>query len=147
MDPKERNLSSKSLSDLSESLGEEIHEEKVTHLDLSSNRLASLPSSVSRVFSNLLKLDVSSNGLTELPVEFCELHRLQILHAKHNRMKSLPKNFGKLVGLMELNLSGNGFEHFPLQLCALDGLEYLHLGGNHITWITPLIKRLKRCVF
>lgn len=138
------NLSGTSLSDLSDALADEIHRRKVTHLDLSSNRLSSLPRSVSRTFSHLHRLDISSNNISELPVELCDLHRLQILNAKHNRMKSLPKDFGRLVSLRELNLSGNGFEHFPLQLCSLGGLEYLHLGGNYIAWITPHIKRLKR---
>lgn len=139
-----KNLSGKALSRLPDQLAEELRREEVTHLDISSNRLSSLPGSVSRTFSSLHKLDISSNGLSELPVEFCELDRLQILVAKHNRMKSLPKNFDRLVGLREVNLSGNGFEHFPEQLCGLEGLEYLHLGGNHVAWITPSIKRLKR---
>lgn len=139
-----RDLSGRSLSNLSEEVGEEIYRDGVTQLDLSSNRLTSLSSSICRLFSNLLSLDISSNRLTEFPVELCSLHRLQILHAKHNHMKSLPRNFDKLIGLKELNLAGNGFEHFPSQLCDLEGLEYLHLGSNHIAWITPHIKCLKR---
>lgn len=139
-----KDLSRRSLTDLSEELGEEIHREEVTDLDISSNRLSSLPSWVSRLFIDLQKLDISSNRLSELPIEICSLHRLQILNAKHNHMKSLPKDFGNLGGLKELNLAGNGFEHFPQQLCFLVGLEYLHLGSNHISQLSPLIKRLKR---
>ena len=139
-----KDLSRRSLVDLSEDLGEEIHREEVTDLDISSNRLSSLPSWISRLFVDLHKLDISSNRLSELPVEICSLHRLQILNAKHNHMKSLPKDFGKLRGLKELNLAGNGFELFPEQLCGLGGLEYLHLGSNHIVKISPLIQKLKR---
>lgn len=138
-----RDLSNTSLSDLSEELGEEIYREKVTHLDLSSNRLATLPASVSRIFFNLSSLDISSNALSEFPVQLCSLHRLQVLYAKHNRMKSLPKGFARLRRLKELHLSGNCFDHFPLQLCELEGLEYLHFGGNQIAWITPLVRGLK----
>ena len=140
----EKDLSSRSLHQLSVESLEEIHKSKVTHLNLSSNRITSLQPDVSVFFSGLLQLDISSNNLTELPVEICSLHRLQILIAKHNRMKSLPKDFGRLVGLRELNLSGNGFEHFPLQLCELEGLESLQLGANQISYIPPQIRRLKR---
>lgn len=139
-----RNLSGRSFSDLSEEDGEEIYRDGVTKLDISCNRLRNLSSSVSRLFSNLIFLDISANRLTEFPLELCSLHRLRILHAKHNRVKSLPGGFGGLVGLKELNLAGNGFEHFPLQLCGLEGLEYLHLGSNHIRSITPLIRGLQR---
>lgn len=139
-----RDLSGRSLNDFSEVLGEEIYRDGVTTLDISENRLSSLPPSISRLFSNLTTLDLSANGFTELPVEICSLHRLQILQAKRNRMKSLPKDFHKLVCLKKLNLAGNGFEQFPEQLYGLQGLEYLHLGSNHIARITPQIKRMKR---
>lgn len=142
----DRDLSGRSLSDLSEEVGEEIYRDGVTRLDISSNRLRTLSRSICRLFSNLLSLDISSNGLTEFPLELCSLHRLQVLQAKHNRMKSLPQDFDRLIGLKKLNLAGNGFEHFPLQLCGLEGLEDLHLGSNHIAWITPQIRGLKRQV-
>ncbi len=143
----EKDLSNRSLSQLSEECLEDIHEAKVTHLDLSSNRLTSLQPTVSLLLSNLRQLDISSNNLSELPMEICSLHRLEILLAKHNRMKSLPRDFVRLVGLKKLNLSGNGFEHFPLQLCELDGLESLQLGANHIAYVPPQIRKLKRYGF
>ena len=142
----EMDLSNQSRTDLAEECLREILKAKVTHLNLSSNRLTSLPPSISHYFSNLQQLDISSNNLTELPVEICSLHRLQILHAKHNRMKSLPRDFGRLKALKELNLSGNGLEHFPAQLCELEGLESLQLGANHIASLPPQIQKLKRYV-
>lgn len=141
-----RDLSGRSLSDLSEEVGEDIYRDGVTKLDISSNRLRTLSRSICRLFSNLLSLDISSNGLTEFPIELCSLHRLEILQAKHNHMKSLPQGFDKLISLKELNFAGNGFENFPLQLCGLERLEYLHLGSNHIAWITPRIRGLQRLV-
>ena len=139
-----RDLSGRSLRDLSDDLGEEIYRDGVTRLDISSNRLTSLSRAISHHFSILLYLDISSNRLTEFPLQLCSLHRLQVLHAKHNHMKSLPASFVNLVGLKELNLAGNGFEHFPLQLCGMGGLEYLHLGSNFIRSVSPHIKGLKR---
>lgn len=142
--PHRLDLSSQGLNDLSEETGEEIHRSGIKDLDLSLNRLASLPPSISRHFSNLLKLDISSNAFSELPLELCSLHGLQALTAKHNQMKSLPRDFHKLAGLRSLNLAGNCFEHFPQELCDLGDLQELHLGSNRISWITPSIKRLKR---
>lgn len=139
-----RDLSGRGLSDLEEGLGEEIYRDGVTRLDISCNRLTSLPRTISHHFSNLLFLDISSNRLTEFPLQLCSLHRLQFLHAKHNHMKSLPAGFANLVSLKKLNLAGNGFEHFPLQLCRMEGLEYLHLGSNFIRSISPHVKGLKR---
>lgn len=139
-------LSQKSLNVFTEESGDELYQEKVTSLDLSSNYLTTFSPSVSTTFSNLLTLDISENRFTEFPVQLCALHRLQVLSGKLNQMKSLPRDFSQLRNLKKLNLSGNRFELFPPQLCELEGLEYVHVGGNAISYIPPSIKRLKRYV-
>ena len=139
-------LADQRLTELPANLTTRLEEEDIAQLDLSNNRLSPLPADVGSFarLARLTRLDLSSNGLKEFPTEICRLRSLEVLVAKHNRMKSLPSDFGELKGLLELNLSGNGFEHFPPQLCELEGLRVLHLGANFIRKIPAEIKNLER---
>ncbi|KAL5494440.1 hypothetical protein EMCRGX_G015775 [Ephydatia muelleri] len=96
------------------------------------------------LYGRVASLDLSDNGLNELPAELCELRALRELVAKKNSIKSLPDNFRQLSSLEELNLSGNALERFPSVLCDLQRLKSLSLGKNSIEWLPPQIQRLER---
>eukprot|EP00731_Ephydatia_muelleri_P009550 Em0005g136a len=89
------------------------------------------------LYGRVASLDLSDNGLNELPAELCELRALRELVAKKNSIKSLPDNFRQLSSLEELNLSGNALERFPSVLCDLQRLKSLSLGKNSIEWLPP----------
>ncbi|XP_021916222.1 leucine-rich repeat-containing protein 58 isoform X2 [Zootermopsis nevadensis] len=88
-------------------------------------------------------LDVSSNGLTELPEILSECP-LRCLIAKNNNLDSdsFPKSIGSFVNLKELNVSGNNITSFPEQILEVTSLKYLYLGGNHLREISKDIWKL-----
>ncbi|XP_066138943.1 leucine-rich repeat-containing protein 59-like [Euwallacea fornicatus] len=96
-----------SMSDLDEVPVREIASVKNTHsLDLSNNRLTSLPSTfITLTF--LTKLDLSKNALTELPEDFGNLSKLKYLDLYNNRLEHLPLSFGQLTALRFLDLKDN----------------------------------------
>ena len=124
-------LEDQSLRSFPEDLERRVCEEGITELYLARNRLSPLPPTIA-TFRGLRKLDVSANGLVELPKELCELNALEVLLVKRNSLKCLPDSFQLLRQLRELNVSGNHLEKFPPQILSLVKLEVLHLGGNRL---------------
>ena len=55
----------------------------------------------------LLRLDLSGNGLTQLPDSLCTLRRLQHLDLRANRLSSLPAGIWDMQQLELLDLRGN----------------------------------------
>lgn len=121
------------------------HADDIETLLLAHNRLNIVPISLAR-FNNLRVLDISANGLTELP-DFLATLPLTSLIAKNNALTeaSLPKTLVSRSGVLrELNLSGNRFERFPEQILELRGLKYLYLGGNKIDAIPMDVWKVQR---
>nr|CAD7423029.1 unnamed protein product [Timema monikensis] len=106
------------------------------------NQLSTLPLNINK-FQNLKLLDISSNGLKELP-EVLISCPLTSLIARNNNLDndSFPKSFSLLNNLKELNLSGNNLTCFPEQVLELSKLKYLYLGGNQIQEIPKDIWKL-----
>lgn len=115
---------------------------------LNHNLIATLPSHTLTRFNNLHVLDLSSNGLTQLPQDLLQICPLTKLILKNNLLTngSIPKclKSAKHNGLRELNLSGNLLTHFPDAVLELNNLKYLYLGANKITSISKDIWRLQR---
>jgi internalin A len=74
---------------------------------------------------NLQSLDLSGNGLKELPKELFELKNLQSLDLSGNGLKELPKELFELKNLQSLNISGNGLKELPKELFELSRLSQL----------------------
>lgn len=131
-----------------------LHEiSKLTDIEtvlLNHNLITTLPSLTLTRFNNLHVLDLSSNGLTQLPQDLLQICPLNKLILKNNLLtnSSLPKCFksARFSGLRELNLSGNLLTHFPDAVLELNTLKYLYLGANKITSISKDIWRLQRWV-
>jgi Leucine-rich repeat (LRR) protein len=116
--------------------------EDVDTLLLYHNTINILPLNMNK-FKSLKVLDVSSNGLTQLPEMLTECP-LRSLIAKNNNLNndSFPKSFGSFVNLRELNVSGNNLTLIPEQILEVTSLKYLYLGGNHIIEIPKDIWKL-----
>lgn len=114
-------------------------------LQLDNNDITSLPSCIG-LFKKLIVLDVSSNNMTFICDEICQLSKLRTLVAKNNKLnnESFPKDFGQLKSLEVLNISGNEIDTFPPQLTELDKLEVLHFGRNRLSACPSKIKFLRR---
>lgn len=112
-------------------------------LQLDNNDITSLPSCIG-LFKKLIVIDISSNNMTFICDEICQLSKLRTFIAKNNNLTcdSLPKDFGQLKSLEVVNMSGNQIERFPSQLTELSKLRVLQLGGNRLRHLPNSIKCL-----
>lgn len=78
--------------------------EKVYYLDLSMQKLDSLPDSI-HIFKNLESLDLSFNRLDSLPSSITQLEKLKFLNLSGcYELESLPEDLKKLKSLEELHI-------------------------------------------
>ncbi len=135
-------------------------------LDLTSNKLSSLPDDLDR-FKKLRILFCSSNQFTELPAILgkCESLRMigfkanQITHIPEeaiptknlrwfivtdNQLSKLPKALGQCKHLQKLMLAGNRLTSLPDTMANCHALELLRISANQFTelpeWIFDLPK-------
>ncbi|KAA0724332.1 Leucine-rich repeat-containing protein 10 Heart-restricted leucine-rich repeat protein [Triplophysa tibetana] len=134
-------------------------------LDLSSHQLRRLPIRAS-AFSELVKLYLSDNHLTNLPPELrnlqklqllaldfncfeelplvvCNLMQLNILYLGNNQLYALPKQIRQLTELKTLWLETNCFTKFPQVVCDLPNIKTLHLGYNQLRCLPGELGRLE----
>lgn len=124
---------------------------KLTEIEtvlLNNNFITTLSAHTLTRFNNLHVLDLSANGLSQLPTDLLQVCPLTKLILKNNLLtnQALPKCLKPNCGstLKELNLSGNLLTHFPDAVLELTNLRYLYLGGNKIETIPKDIWRLQR---
>jgi len=99
-------------------------------LDLSNQGLKELPKYV-LTMTNLEELNLSGNNLTgALPAEVRQLKNLKILDMSNNQMTGIPAEVGQLSNLLVLNLANNQFTGLPNELANLKKLQTLNLSGN-----------------
>ncbi|RVE72243.1 hypothetical protein OJAV_G00059750 [Oryzias javanicus] len=134
-------------------------------LDLSGRQLRCLPAAAC-VFQELVKLYLSDNHLSSLPLELqglrklqllaldfncfeefppaiCRLPQLNILYLGNNRLHHLPGELKELKELNTLWLETNCFTDFPQVVCELTNLKTLHLGYNLIRSLPGELRRLE----
>ncbi|XP_063529107.1 leucine-rich repeat and calponin homology domain-containing protein isoform X1 [Cydia strobilella] len=133
--PVKFDLSDTVVADLSKNRFCEVPEEVTTYiflekLLLSQNILRNLPDAVGGLQS-LTFLDLSSNQLTELPREICQMP-LQVLLVPDNLLTTLPKEIGKMTTLAELVASNNRLTQVPMTLGDCAGLRALDLSNNQL---------------
>ena len=107
----------------------------VAHLDLSRNRLTTLPNGA---FDSLTvgSLDLSRNRLTTLPNSvFDGMTGLQNLNLNHNQLTALPNGvFDGMTSLDRLWLNNNRLTTLPNGVFDdLEDVELLDLSGNRLT--------------
>ncbi|XP_028163615.1 leucine-rich repeat and calponin homology domain-containing protein 1 isoform X1 [Ostrinia furnacalis] len=133
--PVKYDLSDTVVADLSKNRFSEVPDEVTTYvylekLLLSQNIIRSVPGTVGGLQS-LTYLDLSSNQLTELPREVCQMP-LQVLLVPDNLLSTLPKEIGKMTSLAELDASNNRLTQVPMALGDCSGLRALDLSHNQL---------------
>ncbi|XGW17715.1 hypothetical protein V3C99_002365, partial [Haemonchus contortus] len=104
----------------------------LTSLDLSSNRLAVFPTSITQL-PNLQKLNLSSNCIQTIPPNVRLLRRLASLDMENNWLSSLPIQLVECDQLVWLNLRFNRIKQVPEEtLTNLPHLREWALAGNYI---------------
>lgn len=102
-------------------------------LDLSLSDLNEVPVKELAALSKATILDLSCNKLTTLPSEFCGLTHLVKLDLSKNKLRQLPADFGRLVNLQHLDLLNNRLVTLPVSFAQLKSLKWLDLKDN--PWI------------
>ena len=129
------------VEDISEFFSDNDELSNIRMLDLSGNRLTSLPDSISRL-ANLQSLDLSDNQLTSLPDSISRLANLQILDLDHNKLTSLPDSIARLADLQILYLDGNKLTSLPDSVAQLTKLRFLYLNYNQLTTLPTSVVHL-----
>lgn len=102
------------------------------NLDLSKNRLTSLPDDVCKL--KLLKqLNLDTNKIDTIPESICNMKKLELFNISNNLVRFLPESFCKLSNLKQVYLNNNSLKEFPKQLLGLHSLEVVELSHNKIT--------------
>ncbi|XP_054452498.1 leucine-rich repeat-containing protein 40 [Anoplopoma fimbria] len=103
----------------------------LTKLFLSSNQLTQLSDDI-RLLPGLIILDLHDNQLSSLPSALGELQELQQLRLSHNQLTSLPVEVCTLKNLCSITLQQNQLESLPDKLGQLENLTQLDLSNNHL---------------
>uniref|UniRef100_A0A3P9KHX6 Leucine rich repeat containing 10 n=1 Tax=Oryzias latipes TaxID=8090 RepID=A0A3P9KHX6_ORYLA len=115
---------------------------ELVKLYLSDNHLSSLPLELQGLRKlQLLALDF--NCLEEFPLAICRLSQLNILYLGNNRLHQLPRELKELKELNTLWLETNCFTDFPQVVCELTNLKTLHLGYNLLRSLPEELRRLE----
>eukprot|EP00727_Mastigamoeba_balamuthi_P006413 m51a1_g2392 hypothetical protein (507) ;mRNA; r:731997-734300 len=91
-------------------------------------------------------LDLSFNGLEELPPEIGQLQRLRQLWLKGNALQKLPVELRELSELQALGLEDNSLREVPETVCCLVSLQRLYVDANDIKELPESIEKLEKLV-
>jgi Leucine-rich repeat (LRR) protein len=89
------------------------------------------------------ELNLTGQGLTELPKEIGKLKNLTKLALDYNQISEIPDSISELKNLAELYLVGNQISKIPDAISELKNLTDLYLGSNQISQIPDSIVGLK----
>lgn len=104
-------------------------------INLSHNELTFLPRDFAHGAKDLRYLDISFNRLTSLPESITTCTSLQLLHLTHNHISELPDSIGQLTELRKLFLSYNRLKHIPKSIGECKKLEKVRLASNEIRFL------------
>lgn len=122
----------KNLTEIPENVFLDAKEASVNNIDLSKNKLSSIPDGVNHLLGILSEINLSNNLLKTLPKFLSQFERIQFINISSNSFSELPKELGLLNTLRELNISNNHFMNIPSCVFELKGLEILLARDNRI---------------
>lgn len=78
-------------------------------------------------------LDVSCNGITQLPRNMCRLHTLTVLDLTDNLLSDVPVELGLCTSLHTLKIDGNRFRDFGANICSMSMLQVVTASRNQLS--------------
>ena len=105
--------------------------EKVEFLDLSKQKLKSIPEEVFEL-PNLQYLVLRKNKITEISNRIGELKKLRVFDISRNKLEVLPPEIGQCIELRTLILNQNMIHTICPEIGDLSNLQVLDLWGNEV---------------
>lgn len=129
------NYSALNIFEVSKKLGIGLHHlEKTAQLEFINDRNDELPALLDALgsFTNLIRLDLPSAKLEQLPKGIGKLKKLRYAYFQNNHLKTLPKELFECTNLVNLDLSNNQLQSIPAEIQQLTKLETLVLNHNKL---------------
>lgn len=101
-------------------------------LDLRSNNISELPDDIS-VLTGVDDLSIFHNNFSTVPKVVFELESLKWLNLGVNHLAELPDDIGRLKNLIQLDLGKNQLVSLPSSIGKLTKLEQLVVHNNNLT--------------
>jgi Leucine-rich repeat (LRR) protein/peroxiredoxin len=118
----------------------------VRKLDLSYQGLTDVPADIAQ-FTHLEDLRLNGNQLTAVPATIGALAKLKRLELGDNRLAALPPEIGRLGQLEDLQLWRNRLTQFPAEIGNLVNLKRLNAMENPIEELPGEIGRLQNLLY
>lgn len=124
-----------------------LEQTSLKKLNVSRNRIQSIPNEVSfKRLKKLAVLDLSSNLLSKFPAGFVSCKSLKVLKLIHNQIQIIPLEFYESEQLQEsleeLNLSSNPLREVSAQISHFKNLKSLGLANTKVSKLPPQIADL-----
>eukprot|EP00040_Diaphanoeca_grandis_P034895 m.218004 g.218004 ORF g.218004 m.218004 type:complete len:584 (-) comp33248_c0_seq1:45-1796(-) len=115
--------------DMSAAGGQWWDQTELTKLFLSSNHLTEIPSDI-QCLPALASLDAHDNKISKLSPDIVECQQLKILNFGHNQLQFLPDSMCDLKELRQLRIEHNSLAMLPSELGRLSLLSELDVSTN-----------------
>lgn len=121
----------------------ELLNSNIKRLTLRDNGLSELPDFIGNI-KNLEELDLSNNCFKHLPEYIGNFIKLKKLVLKGNELVSLPSDISRLALLEELFLSNQKIEILPESIGDMQNLRRLYLNNNPLAKLPSSISKLQK---
>ncbi len=104
----------------------------LNEIKLRGNHITSLPTSLAELTTYYFNIDISHNGLTEVPEVLGKIKQLRTLNLSHNQLTSLPDELSKAQQLYYLRAANNQITELPIDFHLMVKLSSIDLSYNQI---------------
>lgn len=125
-------LCGKALTEIPEQVFLDAVEADISIVDLSKNKLRSLPEGLTNLSSKISELNMNGNFLNEVQPFVSQFDHIKYLNLSCNQLINLPDEVGLLITLREINIANNKFIEFPKSIYNLVHLEIIIACDNKI---------------
>jgi len=95
--------------------------------------------------TDVTTVDLSHNGLQEIPVDLGDWFCIRSLNLSYNSIKMVPDFVINFKLIQMLDLSNNSIENIPPSVCSLVCLQILRIKNNRLLALPQAIGQLKNC--